>query len=435
MPFTGEARIPDRTDVVVIGGGIGGLTTALHLREVGLRVTLCEKGVVGGEQTSRSMGWVTSLGDGPGRVDLSLASAALWDGYARDCGPALTFRRDGVLLACQTEAEVERFQAWIDRHDAAGGSSILRGAALAQRLGGTVPQGTIAGACQAEAGLVDPAAIAAVLAGLATARGAIVVQNCAVRGIERSAGRISAVLTEQGPIKAAAVVLAGGVWSRRFARSLGIDLPLLTARSTLARTGPVSNGPAGCGALPVAGWNALTDGSYLVGRNDATAPLTADSFRLFRQFLPALREMGDSVALTIDRDLIASFLARRRSPLDRPGPFEAVRLLANTGDPQGAETLCRDLAQAIPAFASTHIVCAWGGVIDVTPDRVPILGETSSAPGIYLCTGFSAHGLAMAPAAGRLIADQIAGRVPLVDPSPFSMERFANRAQRTHNGM
>ncbi len=82
------------------------------------------------------------------------------------------------------------------------------------------------------------------------------------------------------------------------------------------------------------------------------------------------------------------------------------------------------LSRCFPAFAQMQVAESWGGLIDVTPDAVPVIGEVPAIPGFFLATGFSGHGFGIGPGAGRLTADLVAGDTPIVDPAPFRFSRF-----------
>ncbi len=73
---------------------------------------------------------------------------------------------------------------------------------------------------------------------------------------------------------------------------------------------------------------------------------------------------------------------------------------------------------------------SWGGLIDVTPDAVPVIAEVDTLPGFFLATGFSGHGFGIGPGAGRLMADLVTGDTPVVDPTPFRYARFAPGPRR-----
>ena len=68
----------------------------------------------------------------------------------------------------------------------------------------------------------------------------------------------------------------------------------------------------------------------------------------------------------------------------------------------------------------------WAGMIDVTPDAVPVISAVDSLPGFFIATGFSGHGFGIGPGAGRLVADLVTGSDPIVDPTPFRLTRFSD---------
>ena len=80
--------------------------------------------------------------------------------------------------------------------------------------------------------------------------------------------------------------------------------------------------------------------------------------------------------------------------------------------------------RAFPAFAPARIAQSWGGLIDATPDSVPVIGPVPAVPGFFLMSGFSGHGFGIGPGAGRLMAELVTGAAPVVDPAPFRFERF-----------
>lgn len=101
----------------------------------------------------------------------------------------------------------------------------------------------------------------------------------------------------------------------------------------------------------------------------------------------------------------------------------------------------RNLSAAFPAFARMEEAERWGGLIDVTPDAVPVISSAPQIPGLFIATGFSGHGFGLGPGAGRLMADLVSGRTPIVDPTPFRLDRFrrtmpssAQPAQRRAQG-
>lgn len=220
-PVGTDPSLPARADVVIIGGGIIGVTTALFLAERGVTVVLCEKGVLAGEQSSRNWGWVRVMGRDRREIPLAMAALNIWDTLdARVCGET-GFRRSGILYISETEQDVANRDAWLALARPHGvDSRQLTADETRERMGGA--------AIRYKGSLYTPGdgraepqkAVPAIAAGARRA-GARIVTGCAVRGIEKSTGRISAVITEKGRIETSTVVLAGGAWSRLFCKGLG----------------------------------------------------------------------------------------------------------------------------------------------------------------------------------------------------------------------
>ena len=83
------------------------------------------------------------------------------------------------------------------------------------------------------------------------------------------------------------------------------------------------------------------------------------------------------------------------------------------------------IAAAFPAFGAMRVAESWAGLMDVTPDAVPIISGIDALPGLVVATGFSGHGFGIGPGAGRLAADLVTGAAPAVDPTPFRFARFS----------
>jgi glycine/D-amino acid oxidase-like deaminating enzyme len=426
-----KQTIPAKVDVVVIGAGIIGASTALFLAERGIRVALCEKGLVGAEQSSRNWGWVRQMGRDPAELPLAVESLALWRGLNQRVGAETGFRQTGITYLCATEGEAAGYEAWLrNAHAHKVESRLLRGTALTGLLPGMTDR-FVAGLHTATDGRAEPSYAVTAIANAAIRAGADLIQNCAVRGLECSAGRVSSVVTEHGPIRCGSTVLAGGAWSRLFAGNAGIDFPQLKILGSVARIGPVDGVPE----MPVGGSNFAfrrrLDGGYSIAmRNANVAPVVPDSFRLFVDFAPTLVKQWRELKLRIGRHFIEEWKTPRRWRLDEVSPFERVRVL----DPAPVERFNRaglkHLAAAFPAFRNARVLQQWAGLIDVTPDAVPVIGPVETMPGFFLASGFSGHGFGIGPGAGRLMADLVTGATPVVDPHPFRLGRFARSRRK-----
>ncbi len=424
-PVAPDPSLPEQTDVVVIGGGIIGVSTALFLAQKGMAVALCEKGCIGGEQSSRNWGWCRTMGRDPDEIPLALESLRLWRGMNQRTSRETGFRQSGTLYLCESEAEVAAQEAWLRRASQYQvDAHLLTGTALEAVL----PHASkrfIGGLHTPTDGRAEPALAAPAIAEGARDHQAQIFTNTAVRGFEQQAGRICAVVTERGRIRCQAVVLAGGAWSRLFAVNSGLDLPILKVLGSVFRTNRL-NGPQVSAAGSVFAFRKRLDGGYSVARRNANlAELTFEHLQLLSDFLPRLISNRNEIRLRLGRRFWQELRVARKWSLDRPTPFEAVRVLDPAPRQNVLKEARRALTQAFPVFADMQVMDSWAGLIDVTPDAVPVIDQVGQTPGFFIATGFSGHGFGIGPGAGRLMADLISGDTPLVDPAPFRLSRFA----------
>lgn len=167
------------------------------------------------------------------------------------------------------------------------------------------------------------------------------------------------------------------------------------------------------------------DGSFSIAmRNANIAPIVPDSFRLFTDFYPTLIKSWRELTLRVGNQFIQEWKTPRSWAADAISPFERVRIL----DPAPCERFNREgfrqLVKAFPAFANSRITQSWAGLIDVTPDAVPVIGPVEEIPGFFMASGFSGHGFGIGPGAGKLMADLVTGSTPSVNPELFRFDRF-----------
>ncbi|MEK1896068.1 MAG: FAD-binding oxidoreductase [Rhizobium sp.] len=417
--------LPAKVDVVVIGGGIVGVSTALELAERGVSVAVCEKGLIAGEQSGRNWGWVRQMGRDPSELPLAIESLSLWKGMNARTGEETGFRQTGIAYLCRNARQEAEYEAWlVHARDFGLDSRLLRSEELGQHLPGMTGGFTSALHTSTD-GRAEPFKAAPAIARGAIRAGAHVMTGCAVRAIERSAGMVSGVITERGRIACSSVVLAGGAWSRLFSGNMGIDFPQLKILGSVARATPVDGVPE----LPVGADNfsfrRRLDGSFSIAmRNANIAPIVPDSFRLFADFVPTLIKSWRELKLRVGNRFIEEWRTPGSWAPDEITPFEQVRIL----DPVPFERFNREglahLVKAFPAFAESRITQSWAGLIDVTPDAVPVISPVGGIPGFFISSGFSGHGFGIGPGAGKLMADIVTGARPCVDPAPFRFDRF-----------
>jgi glycine/D-amino acid oxidase-like deaminating enzyme len=426
-PVASDETMPARADVVVIGGGIIGTTTALYLAQKGVSVALCEKGHIAGEQSSRNWGWCRKMVRDPRELPLIIESLRLWERMNETVEAETGFRTAGIMYLCETADDLARLETWLEHaREYQLDTRAVDGAEVARLLPGLAKPW--AGALYtASDGKAEPQLAAPAIAAAARRHGAAILQGCAVRGIETAAGRVASVVTEKGRIACGSVVLAGGAWSRLFCGNLGIELPQLKVLASVMRTEPLDGGPEISATGGRFGYRKRLDGGYTVSPLGVrTVDIVPDSLRLFRQYLPTVQIHWKKLRFRIAQRFLEEWRVPRRWALDEASPFEAVRVLDPEPDPVGLDHALGSISESFPLFRDATIAERWGGMIDVMPDAVPVISAVDTLPGFFIATGFSGHGFGIGPGAGRLMADMVTGAPPIVDPAPFRLSRFTD---------
>lgn len=424
-----DDTLPAEADVVLIGGGVVGVFSAYYLARRGLKVVLLEKGRIGAEQSSRNWGWCRQQNRDARELPMASKSLALWEDFKTASGEDAGFYRSGLLYLSNDEAEIAGWARWNEFAKGAGVETYMLSIAEATQRGSVTGKSWRGGVYAPEDGIADPARAAPAVARAIVKLGGTVVQGCAARGIETTAGRLSGVVTEKGVIRTKTAVLAGGAWASSFCRQLGIRFPLASIRSTILSIGP------GAETIPDALHTAAVsltrrgDGGHTLaisgfGRVDPTPQKLAFA----KEFLPMFKRRWRSLSIGNLEGVRAGHETLSRWALDRPTPMERMRILDPAPDTGTVAMTHARALELIPALNGRPVTAAWAGFIDSTPDGVPAIGEIQSIPGFILAAGFSGHGFGISPGAGHLIADLITGDEPIVNPRPYHLDRFSASA-------
>ncbi|OYX42870.1 MAG: PTS sugar transporter subunit IID [Rhodobacterales bacterium 32-67-9] len=427
-PVRFSGPVPAASDVVVIGGGVIGVMTAWFLAKRGVKVTLCEKGRIAGEQSSRNWGWVRQQGRDPAELPIMIEALAIWKGLEAEAGADLGFRQTGVLYAANGAKDMAEFEGWMVHAKAHGLDTRLLGRAdLAALLPNAA--GWVGGIWTASDARAEPWVAVPRLAAAAAATGATIVENCAVRALDIAAGQVRGVVTEMGRISADRVVLAGGAWSSLLARAHGVSIPQLSVRATVAATAPMAEVFSGAAADSHFAIRRRLDGGYtLAPGHFHEFFIGPDAFRHMRAFWPQIRKdiSGTRFLPIAPKHYPDAWTTRRRWSADARSPFEHARILNPAPNRAEIERLRTRFAAAFPALGRPGIATAWAGMIDTMPDVVPVIDHAAALPGLTIATGMSGHGFGIGPGIGRVVADLVEGRAPGHDLARFRLSRFSD---------
>ena len=425
-PPTFVDTFPDAVDVVIIGGGIIGISTAWYLNKLGCSVLICEKGRIACEQSSRNWGWIRVTGRDPAEVPIAIESLECWKEMNNELNENIGFRPNtGVLALTENDAELAGLLEWAD---------LAKSYDLdTKMLSRTEINGVISSTNgQWKGGIVTPSdaraepfkAVPAIARSLQD-KGVIIREKCAVRTIEKQGGDIHGVATENGFVKTDAVICAAGGWSSLFLSNLSVNFPQLVVQGTVARTKKAPEIYSGAFALQDVFLRRRADGGYTVATGMTSHIIGAGSFRHMFIFLPCLKSASD-IRVKLGRDATQRSLFEKGWSGDQTSPFEHQRVLNPTSEKAALYKMRVNFDKRLPRLAGVEFAQSWSGMIDATPDVVPVMDEIAGWPGLFLASGFSGHGFGIGPGAGRIMADLVCGNSSGHDLSRFRFSRFSD---------
>ncbi len=370
--------IPNTADIVVIGGGVMGASTAYHLAAAGAgKVVLLEKEPYFGQgATGRCAGGVRYQFATEINVQLSIASLAMLESFEQDTSQDPLYRKCGYLFVLTQEAMVAKFKGnvamqnrlgvetqWLDAEDVKSHLPMMRF------------EDALAGTFHPDDGLADPNSVVMGYIQRARQLGVTALEEVSVLDIETAGNQVQRVVTNSGSIATQVVVDAAGPWAGLIGRMVGLELPITPIRRQMLTTTPLPN-------------------------LSANFPFVID----FAQSLYFHRE-GTGV------------LTGMSNPDEKPGFDQSI-------DGEWELVAMQAAAERMPMLETAGRQTGWAGLYEVTPDAHPIFGETP-IDGFYLVGGFSGHGFMHGPIAGKIMTEIILdGKSQTVDVSSLDLARF-----------
>jgi sarcosine oxidase subunit beta len=366
-------------DVVVIGGGIMGASTAYHLARRGCtNVVVLEAGEMFGlGSTGLNAGGIRYQFATKVNVELSKLSIGMMERFADEMGQEVGLRRCGYLFMLDRDADLAQFRTNVALQNSLGVPSRVVSAAEIAALAPEVDvDGIIGGTWCPLDGLVDPNGLLQGYVSNARNLGATLLTGAPATGIDVSNGSVRRVVTNAGSIETPTVVIASGPWSAQVGAMARVDLPIQPIRRQIAVTGPIPG---------------------------------------LRPDFPFVIDFSRALYFHRDGNRILTGMSNRE---EAPGFDTRV-------DQDWRLHHVENAMQRLPLLADAEIVAEWAGLYEVTPDDQPILGRIPHVNGLLVCAGFSGHGLMHGPAAGMLMAEEILdGRAQTIDIDPLRWSRF-----------
>ncbi|MFI5011369.1 MAG: NAD(P)/FAD-dependent oxidoreductase [Hyphomicrobiales bacterium] len=364
-------------DVIVIGGGIHGCSTALHCRLRGLSVILIEKDHAGRHASGVNAGGVRQLARHVAEIPLSALSMDIWHRIAEvvddDCG----FTSEGQVLVAETQAEFAGFKERVAELQAKGfHHEELIDAPELRRLVPAVAEACPGGIVSRRDGAAIPFRATQAFRRKAEALGAVILEGTRVTGLKRD-GTGWAVETDKGICRSAKVVNAAGAWADRIAALLGEPVPLEVIAPMLMITARM---PAFIKPVVI-----------LRGRKLS-----------FKQYANGTVLIGGGHLGQALRD-------------------ENVTVL----DWMKLGSSARTVHEVFPIMRTASILRAWAGIEARMPDEIPVFGPSGTSPGVFHQFGFSGHGFQLGPGAGAVMAELVATGRTNMPIEPFGVARFS----------
>lgn len=413
-------------DVAIVGGGIVGCYAAYHLAKAGRKVGLFEKGRIGGEQSSRNWGFVRLQGRDPAEIPLMVEGRRIWQGLEAEIGEGVDWRQGGNLVLADTKEKLGLFEDWLAVAKTFQVDSRIVTPKEAAEIVPGLRTGAVGGLHTPSDGQAEPEKAAPAIAAAAERFGAMIETDCAVDRIELANGHVTGIETERGPVKAGAVILCAGAWTKHMLRGVGVRMPQLWMRGSVARTSPAARDATAAGVWAGVAFRQRLDGAFnIAGGTQADHDVMADTLLDGLAFLPLLRVHERMLKLHFGGPFF-EFLGVRLSQGALRRALRRHRALDPTPNAKVLDQAFSRLTDGVPDLGELRIAKTWAGYIDFTPDFIPVIDRLKTPDGLVVAAGLSGHGFGMGPITGRLAAELAVDGKASLDVSAFRLSRFSD---------
>ncbi|MGI6109037.1 MAG: NAD(P)/FAD-dependent oxidoreductase [Bacilli bacterium] len=370
---------PKKTDVLIVGAGIIGCSTAYYLSKRGLSVTVLEgSDYIGNGGSSRNGGGVRQSGRDPRELPMAIWGIKnLWPGLSEELDSNVEYVQEGNLRLGKTEKHRQILTGLTGRAVDCGLDVVMIDGDKVREINPHLSDEVTCASWCATDGHANPMATTLAFYRAARKNGVHFYTGVPVTELRKIKGRVAQAITPDGVFEADSILLAAGYASREIAETVGIDIPMSHRK-----------------------------GECLVTE--------------------AQPKMFDQMLGTADADFYGHQTEHGSFVFGGSTGFEECQEPdeQSFSTSRGASATCRGIMKYFPELSDSKIVRAWAGWMDICVDKIPVISEVEEVPGLYLACGFSGHGFGIGPAVGYNLAELIAGEEPEVNLREFRYDRF-----------
>lgn len=376
-------------DVVVVGAGISGSATAYYLAKDGLDVVLIDRFGPASMASGWTLAGVRQSGRHPAELPLARAAVEIWSTLAEELDGETRYRRLGNLRLARNPAEAEVITRLVADQAATGlDISLLPTNKDVRAVAPALAESVLMASFCGSDGSADPHATVLSFVRAAERLGVVTRFGERVLNLERENGRVTAVVTDKGRIPTPRVVIAAGIFGNEMLKPLGVEIPLQIPMVTVLRSE----------ALPM-----VLD--QVIGVANADCAGRQEFNGRFR-VTSGLQSWHGRMTETAD------------GTQTKPHVYPTASGMAEVVSLFGA---------IVPAFKEAQIEDSWAGLLDMTPDALPVIDAVPGCEGVTVAMGFSGHGFCLGPITGRIVSRLVQGEAPGLPIEPFAVGRFQSR--------
>jgi sarcosine oxidase subunit beta len=373
-----------RADVVIVGGGIMGASSAFFLRKRGVSVILLERGLIGQQASGVNFGNVRRMGRPVYELPLANRSREIWLKFRELFGEDAEYMMSGYLRVGFTPAHEERMVKYAeDAKDFGLGMQMLSAKALHERFPYLAPELT-AGCDSPCDGHANPRLAAPIIGRAAVREGAQVFENTEIVSVEKDGEEFRVTAADGRIFRAPVALITAGAWGNRISTSFGEPVPMIARTPQICVTEPVP---------------------YAIGPSISALSDDFDQALYFRQVARGNIVIGGGGRELADIENRRAYVNPRRT---------LIKL--------------NNAPRVVPAFKHLNIIRVWGGIEGYMEDSRSVMGPSARVPGLYYAFGFSGEGFQMGPGVGNVMAELIHTGATTTPIEHYHISRFAKQA-------